>query len=215
MQLKLFLPLAAVTVFPLSFVSGVPEIVFVFLLFMSFMLSLVTNYSAISLCVRVFELSPFRVFAYGRAYNLLGVLLGYLFAALAFSGPVAADSGVGTILAFSALMLLFIIAATFILEDHYPISSEVADGDEPLEANAIPKRDSWDERCAQVAAQYGLSSRQAEVLALLAKGRNASYIQERLAISHYTAKAHIYNIYQKVGIHSRQELLTLIEEVEL
>ncbi|MDR1357900.1 MAG: LuxR C-terminal-related transcriptional regulator [Coriobacteriales bacterium] len=34
-------------------------------------------------------------------------------------------------------------------------------------------------------------------------------------MSHYTAKAHIYNIYQKMGIHSRQELLNLIEMVEL
>ncbi len=215
MQIKLFLPLAAILVFPLSFVSGIVEMLFIFLLFMAFMLSLVTNYSAISLCVRVFELSPIRVFAYGRAFNLLGICVGYLFAAFAFSQPIAGSSGVGTILAFSALVLIFIIASTFILEDHYPISSEVADGETALEEDSLPKRDSWDERCAQVAECYGLSPRQSEVLNLLSKGRNTVYIQEKLVISHYTAKAHIYNIYQKMGIHSRQELLTLIEQVDL
>lgn len=215
MQLKLFLPLAAVIVFPLSFVSGIAEMVFIFLLFAVFMLSLVTNYSAISLCVRVFELSPIRVFAYGRAFNLLGLLAGYAFAAVAFSAPLAAGDGVGTILAFCGLMLVFILASTFVLEDHYPVSSEVDDNDTNLEAPVLPKRDSWDERCAQVAEKYGLSPRQAEVLGLLSKGRNTVYIQEKLVISHYTAKAHIYNIYQKIGIHSRQELLNLIEQVEL
>ncbi|MDR1358262.1 MAG: helix-turn-helix transcriptional regulator [Coriobacteriales bacterium] len=215
MQLRLFLPLAAIIVFPLSFVSGIAELVFIFLLFTVFMLSLVTNYSAISLCVRVFELSPIRVFAYGRAFNLLGVLAGYLFATLAFSDALAAGEGVGTILAFCGLMLVFILASTFVLEDHYPVSSEVADGEISLEESAIPKRDSWDERCAQVAEEYGLSPRQSEILGLLSKGRNTVYIKEKLVISHYTAKAHIYNIYQKMGIHSRQELLNLIEMVEL
>lgn len=215
MQLKCFLPLAALTVFPLSFTSGVAEVVFVFLLFAVFMLSLVTNYSAISLCVRVFELSPIRVFAYGRAFNLLGVLAGYAFAAFAFSDMMAAGNGVGTILAFSGLIFVFILAATFVLEDYYPVSSEVADEEAIMVEAAVPKRDSWDERCTQVAEQYGLSPRQTEVLSLLSKGRNTVYIQEKLVISHYTAKAHIYNIYQKLGIHSRQELLDLIEHLEL
>jgi DNA-binding CsgD family transcriptional regulator len=218
MQLKLFLPLAAVCVFPLSFVDEfVGEIavaIVVFLLFSAFMLSLVTNYSAISLCVRVFELSPIRVFAYGRAFNLAGVAFGYLFALVAFSSPLAYGQSHGTILAFCALMLLFIIASTFILEDHYPISSDVADDGSELDSQT-PKRDLWDERCAQISKRYGLSPRQAEVLLLLSKGRNTVYVQEKLVISHYTAKAHIYNIYQKIGIHSRQELLDLIEQVEL
>lgn len=214
-QLKLFLPLAAVTVFPLSFVSGIAQMICIFLLFTVFMLSLITNYAALSLCVRVFELSPIRVFAYGRAYNLLGLLAGYLFAVFAFSEPLAAGDGLGTVLAFCGLMLVFIFAATFVLEDHYPVSSDVDDEEGALELNTIPKRDSWDERCAQVAEHYGLSPRQTEVFGLLSRGRNTVYIQEKLVISHYTAKAHIYNIYQKMGIHSRQELLTLVESEEL
>ncbi|MDR0500984.1 MAG: helix-turn-helix transcriptional regulator [Coriobacteriales bacterium] len=217
MQLKLFLPLAATTVFPLSFLDGIAQAIVIFLLFTVFILSLVTNYSAISLCVRVFELSPIRVFAYGRAFNILGVIFGYIFAAIAFSEPLSKGEGTGTILAFCALMLVFIIASTFVLEDHYPISSDVLDADcDTANADAsAPKRDLWDERCAEVSKSFGLSKRQAEVLELLSKGRNTVYVQEKLVISHYTAKAHINNIYQKLGIHSRQELLDLIEQVKL
>lgn len=47
---------------------------------------------------------------------------------------------------------------------------------------------------------------------LLAKGRNASYIEESLFISYHTTKAHIYRIYQKLGIHSQQELIDAVEQ---
>lgn len=47
---------------------------------------------------------------------------------------------------------------------------------------------------------------------LVAKGRNADYIQSKLIISTHTAKTHIANIYHKLAIHSAQELLDLVEE---
>ena len=50
---------------------------------------------------------------------------------------------------------------------------------------------------------------------MLAKGRNADYITEKLVISSHTAKAHIYNIYQKTGVHSRQELMDLVENTDV
>ncbi|MDR0350825.1 MAG: helix-turn-helix transcriptional regulator [Coriobacteriales bacterium] len=213
LQLKLFLPLAALTVFPLSFLSPPVTYVFVFLLFVAFVPSLLSNYGSASECIRVFELSPLRVFAYGRAWCILGALAGYLFAAYAFRGPWAAGNGV--LLGFCALFALFILAATCLLRDHYPTSSEVKEDDDLELAPSEMFRDSLSERTEVVAGRFGLSPRQSEVLHLLAKGRNTSYIQEHLVISHYTAKAHIYNIYQKMGIHSRQDLLNLIEQVEL
>ena len=70
-------------------------------------------------------------------------------------------------------------------------------------------------KCEIVARTYGLSNRQREVLGMLAKGRNADYITEKLIISSHTAKAHIYNIYQKTGVHSRQELMDLVEDTDV
>ena len=49
-------------------------------------------------------------------------------------------------------------------------------------------------------------------IAMLAKGRNAEYVQKQLFISPHTAKAHIYNIYRKTGAHSRQDLMDLVEK---
>ena len=52
----------------------------------------------------------------------------------------------------------------------------------------------------------------AEVLGMLARGRGAEYITEKLVISPHTAKAHTYNIYLKLDVHSRQELMDLVED---
>lgn len=69
----------------------------------------------------------------------------------------------------------------------------------------------WRRVCHEIAQLYKLSARETEVFLLIAKGRNAEYIQQELVISTHTAKTHIANIYHKLGVHSSQEMLSLIE----
>ena len=70
-------------------------------------------------------------------------------------------------------------------------------------------------KCAAVADTYLLSRKEAEVLFLLAKGRNAAAIQEALYIAPGTANTHMRHIYRKLDVHSQQELIALVESVEL
>ena len=58
---------------------------------------------------------------------------------------------------------------------------------------------------------YDLSPREAEIFTLLAKGRNAKFIQEELCISSSTVKTHIYRIYRKMGINSQQRLIDMVD----
>lgn len=60
-----------------------------------------------------------------------------------------------------------------------------------------------------------MSAREIEVFNLLAKGRGSAYIQEKLYISQHTVKTHTYHIYKKLGVDSREELLTLIEQTTI
>ena len=82
------------------------------------------------------------------------------------------------------------------------------------QAPAIDEKQCFQQRCDAVAGHFGLTNRQTEVLHLLAKGRNAAYIQKQLVISQHTAKAHIYSIYKKTGTHSQQDLMDLVESWE-
>lgn len=71
------------------------------------------------------------------------------------------------------------------------------------------------ERCEVVANTYLLSRRENEVMYYLARGYKSSYIQQQLYISEGTAKTHIRHIYRKLNIHSQQELINLIDDVQL
>ena len=57
---------------------------------------------------------------------------------------------------------------------------------------------------------FGLSSRETEVAALLARGRSLPFIQEELCISAGTSQTHARHIYKKMGVHSRQEFIDVI-----
>ncbi len=70
------------------------------------------------------------------------------------------------------------------------------------------------ERCQLTADIFLLSHRELEILALLAKGRNAAFIQQELVISEGTVRTHMRNIYHKLGVHSQQELINLVENIQ-
>lgn len=65
--------------------------------------------------------------------------------------------------------------------------------------------------CKTIASNRGLSARETEVFMLLAKGRNCGYISKQLVISEPTVKTHMRNVYRKLGVHSQQALLDLVE----
>lgn len=63
-----------------------------------------------------------------------------------------------------------------------------------------------------LANKMGLSSREAEVLELLAAGYNAVSIAEKLQVSYNTGRTHVRNVYKKLGVHSHAELLDICEK---
>ena len=68
--------------------------------------------------------------------------------------------------------------------------------------------------CDHLIEQYQLSPRESEVLWLLARGYGARYIADRLYISADTVRTHCKRIYEKVGVHTKEELIELIESFE-
>lgn len=66
------------------------------------------------------------------------------------------------------------------------------------------------ERCEEVADAYGLSPREREVFACMARGRTRAGIQEDLVLSGNTVKTHVAHIYAKLDVHDRQEMMALL-----
>lgn len=64
--------------------------------------------------------------------------------------------------------------------------------------------------CGSLAERFGLTEREAEILELVAMGRSAQYIADDLTISYNTVRTHIKHVYEKLNIHSKQELIDLV-----
>ena len=62
--------------------------------------------------------------------------------------------------------------------------------------------------------RFGLSIRERDVLRSLLKGNTLGAIAESDCVSLNTIKTHVNHIYQKTGVHSRDELIALVEKQE-
>lgn len=65
-------------------------------------------------------------------------------------------------------------------------------------------------QCQKLADQHGFTRREGEIFLLLAQGYTMPAISEKLFVSENTVKSHVKAIYQKLDIHSRTELIDLV-----
>ena len=166
--------------------------------------------------VRVFDLDPELVLGGNRAAEYGAFTVGIALSAAAshlfgeyplFPYFVTCTAALGCCI---TVLVLFIDSDNIWgerKEKHRQVE-EKSDGDES-DASEGPGR--WKLACNDICCRYDLSPRERDVFMLIAKGRNAEYVQNALYISGHTAKTHISNIYKKLDIHSVQELLDLVE----
>ena len=64
----------------------------------------------------------------------------------------------------------------------------------------------------EVAGFWALTEREREVMGLLNQGLSRSEIARAQSVSQNTVKTHLKNIYAKLGVHSRSEVLRIAQE---
>ncbi len=155
-----------------------------------------------SLCYH-YNVSAIWMFGIERGVRAVAMMAGRLIDAGATSAGISV----------TALVVLAVLVATFIVATERRVSSpwgvQVRSSESSKEAQAAARQAALVKRCSELAGLYELSQREEEVLLLLAQGQSAGEIARELLVANGTVKAHVGHIYQKLGIHSREELLGL------
>ena len=154
------------------------------------------------------------VVACSQAYTSVGTMLG-AGAGHAANG-IATASDAATLAFLAALLFLFVVFCFVWLRR---VSFErIIYGIQPVKPlviadshQASEKGGSFESRCARLAAQRGLTKRETEIMAMLARGRNGKFIEEHYVVSYNTVKTHVKHIYMKLDVHSQQELIDAVE----
>ncbi len=123
----------------------------------------------------------------------------------------------------SIVSAIAVVAGTMILMSEGELSSSwgakvmrrngTGQGDKPNgpdKPSPAERKHELGSRVAAVARTYKLSAREEEVLLLLAQRKTVGIIERELFIANGTAKAHVRHIYQKLDIHTRQELFDML-----
>lgn len=157
------------------------------------------------------RIAALPLFAWGSTMDSWGTLLGANFGRIvngAFSYPdIAALTAAAIVFGLVGYLLLLHGSSSFAatLDDMAPpppvLTVHAADG----EAISLEKR------CEDLGRRHELTAREQEVFEYLARGRNIRFIEEELVVSYNTVKTHVSHIYAKLGVHSHQELINLVE----
>lgn len=161
-----------------------------------------------NLCYR-YGVSAIWLFGLERSLRLVFMFLGrcvYEYGSMIDVGGVR-----GTTIAIG-IAIVAVIMGTFVLLSQKELSNtwgaSFFDGS-GADGQAVRKQEIVD-RCELLAKRFGLTSRETEVLMLLAQRKTVGQIEHELFIANGTAKAHVRHVYQKFDIHSREELFDLI-----
>ena len=144
-------------------------------------------------------------------------------------GYYAAQSSLGFVVAaVIAAALVYLVIGGFMALANQKAVKAFEDGES---ANELPKsakvdKDDWrlsiseddsleeeardrnaDPRLTEAAREFGLTARELDVLSYLVRGYTLANIASKLFLSEHTVRTHVRHIYEKMGVHSRQELL--------
>lgn len=133
-----------------------------------------------------------------------------LFCAASFAGQSFAGVLGDDLVHVAVTVTTTLYAFVMVLSSYMRRTREANDGpsgSERPEDEATPARSL--DRCAQLAAAHNLTAREQEILAYLAEGHSGAYISDVLFISPNTVRTHIHNIYRKLDVSSREDILRL------
>lgn len=169
------------------------------------------------------RISPVLVFGFGYGAFMLGSGVGWALGVFGFSQMIIASND----FALYLVLAVIVLACAFLLfsEKEFDNLFEPESADEPslddLLGEGLPAANDDEARVTkgrfslaidEVALYYGLSQREKDVLRCLAMGYDSSAIAKKLQVSWNTVRTHTRNVYIKLDVHSKQDVIALVDQ---
>ena len=211
-----FLPIIVCGLLFMEFTEAPWQLIFSLVLFVVLYLFDFTNSTVLSLRGNLLSVSACYCFSRGRLFIVAGQGIGWACGAF-----LTTELGMMTMPAFIIVLVASVclyITVAAINPNKYPL---IVNNDEERFSNAETNQEPasptvierpYKRKCSFAAQKYDLTPREGEILFYLAKGRNAKYIADQLFVAERTIKTHTYHIYQKMGVHSQQDLINIVED---
>lgn len=183
------------------------------IVFTTFLIAAWALFSEVSFAT---EINSVRVFAPGMLVIFTGILIGVLVEWLLHALIVGYSIGEGMM---SVLAFVMVVSLVLLLVDNAQLwrlvktEGQTATAYVPVEGESeIPSTQvAFEQKIARIAKEYGLTSREREVLSLFVTGRSRLRIADELSVSESTVASHLQHIYQKTDVHGRQGLIDLLD----
>jgi DNA-binding CsgD family transcriptional regulator len=133
---------------------------------------------------------------------MTGRTIGGLMASLGLQSPVISEN----IQIYASGMALFFVAAALFLTN----KQNLRHGWGFIQPSSYEESDLEQQTCAYIAQEHGLTKREGEIMLLMAQGATRRDISESLYVASNTVKTHIHGIYRKLGVHSQEDMMRLV-----
>lgn len=170
------------------------------------------------------RISAVLVFGFGYGGFTLGSTLGWVVGVFAL--PSVSDPTIELVAYLGMALLVLVSVFVLFSEKDFDRLFAPLDDEESLEALfACSERADDSDAGSQkdrkgrfaltideIAEEHRLTPRETDVLRNLAMGYGSEAIADRLQVSWNTVRTHTRNVYAKIDVHSRQELMALVDE---
>lgn len=161
-----------------------------------------------SLCFR-YEIPTLRLFAVARACSEAAIFAGITLRR--FLQDIGFAQSPALLTTCAIIGLLGVVACVFLWRSERAVNADWGAAGIEIESGEriVGARERLIVRCEQLAQEYGLTPREAEVLTLIAQRKTRSEIEQELFLSQNTVKTHVRHVYAKLGVHSKADVYEL------
>ena len=159
-----------------------------------------------------FEVPSLRLFAIARASSEIAIFAGIFVRRFLMAGDLLENPTL--LIGFALGGIVFVLVCALVWTSEKSVNGDWgASGISLADRLHVPgPRERFMARCDEVAAQHGLTAREAEIMALIAQRKSRAEIEQKLFLSQNTVKTHVRHLYAKLGATSKTDVIALFEE---